>query len=64
MPSLTLTLNLCSSQESGLQGHKSERASPDLLLAIAFRRVGPAPHLGNAVELALMAKATVSCLKA
>ena len=54
MPSLTLTLNLCSSQESGLQGHKSERASPDLLLAIAFRRVGPAPHLGSRVEMALV----------
>ena len=36
------------------------RTSPAPSLAVAFWRAGPAPCLGNTVELALMAKALVN----
>lgn len=35
-------------------------ASPALALVVAFHRAGPAPHVGDTVELALMAKVWVS----
>lgn len=48
------------SLESWAQGHDSGRACHVLSLAVALKRGGPALHLGNTVELALMVKALVS----
>lgn len=43
----------------GRWGHDREsgKADPALSLAVAIRRAGPAPPLGNTVDMALMANA-------
>lgn len=47
------------SQESWRQGPDSRRAIPVRSLVVALRKAGPAPRMGNTVELVLMVKSQV-----